>query len=446
LANLKRLHFDLETERLDLDGSKEEEILKFNFKRIQGLNLRMKQACEKMASLLGQFDREQDLASLRSLQDVLRYFYRTADGDGETKIVYTEKNERSSSTPLIPITLEWIIKRSEGIPVKEVLIENLIPSGILDMLQEEIKKNFKALLAYKRYDAEVLFRVRDFRTLVNLSYAVYVSEKIGISTELEPVLSFPLGPNAVSIVEAALAYQTIMTGHVYPLTSERDLKKVPIITRIVDREGEILWEYQPKPEKVLSDRVSRLVTEILRNVMENGTGRKAKDKIRVFDVPIPTFGKTGTANKFTNSSFVGFIPGCTDKKGQLDTRKGYVIASYVGYDDNRPMKAKHTTIYGASGALPLWIDTANSIVNAGDYKKNLQPADLVFDTVEESLPKGSEFIRTVPVSPVTGLPEGSPGLEMDEPLSLPGVVSEVGVRGDKWELKRHFEPLEEKTE
>ena len=178
--------------------------------------------------------------------------------------------------------------------------------------------------------------------------------------------------------------------------------------------------------------------------MEIGTGRKAKDMVRVFDIPIPTFGKTGTANRFTNSSFVGFVPGPAEKSGQLDINRGYVIASYVGYDDNRPMKGKHMAIYGSSGALPLWIDTANALVNSDYYTKNLQPADLAFEPVKLNLTLGSKDIQTVPVSPVTGLPEGL-SYEIPGPSTSPGVVSEVKACGDTWELKRRFEPLKGKT-
>ncbi|MBW1704858.1 MAG: transglycosylase domain-containing protein [Deltaproteobacteria bacterium] len=376
LDNLKRLHFSI-------DGKRPEQILRFSFKRLQGLNLKMKEAHEMM-------------------------------------------------------------KKPEPISVNDVLIDGLVTSGTIDLLQEEMKKNYRRLVVCKRYDPEVLFRVRDFRTLVNLSYVVYLSKHIGISTKLDPVLSFPLGPNSISIMEAALAYQTIMTGHVYPLSPDGGLEQVPIITKIVDREGEVLWEYNARPEKVLSDRISRLITEILRNVMEIGTGRKAKDAVRVFDIPIPTFGKTGTANRFTNSSFVGFVPGPAEKSGRLDIDRGYVIASYVGYDDNRPMKGKHIAIYGASGALPLWIDTANALVSADCYTKNLQPADLAFEPVQINLPPGGKDIRTVPVSPITGLPEGFSD-ETPGPLPLAGVVSEVKARGDTWELKRRFEPLKGKT-
>jgi penicillin-binding protein 1A len=184
----------------------------------------------------------------------------------------------------------------------------------------------------------------------------------------------------------------------------------------------------------------------LMKVMETGTGRKAKDAVQLIledgtegiRVSIPTFGKTGTANRFTNSSFVGFIPGPNKEVGQIDIRKGYVIASYVGYDDNRPMKGKNLTVYGATGALPLWTETANAIVNTQDYKEELQPADLVFNSFSARSPEGEAF-RRVPVSPLTGLPLKSSKAFSGSPPSIE-ILAEMDDYGGNWKFLRRFEP------
>jgi penicillin-binding protein 1A len=227
---------------------------------------------------------------------------------------------------------------------------------------------------------------------------------------------------------------------------------VPVITKIVDRNGETLWESSLQSEKVLSERVSSLTTEILRNVMENGTGRSAKDAIKMLigvegvkvGVPIPSYGKTGTANRFTNSSFVGFVPGPNSETGRLELDKGYVIASYVGYDDNRPMESKNFAIYGASGALPLWIDTANAIVNSEAFSKHLAPADLAFNAAVGSSKAGAG-IRKVRVSPVTGLPLRLSGGMTGSAAHLE-VLTDVEGSGDKWTLKSYFEPISGENE
>ena len=238
----------------------------------------------------------------------------------------------------------------------------------------------------------------------------------------------------------------MMTGKVHPLDDGTAPSMVPVITKIVDREGKILWEYHPRPKQVLSDRVSNLVANILRLVMENGTGRSARDAVRLtldmdetaLNVPLPSFGKTGTANRFTNSSFVGFIPGPDEQSGRLDLDDGYVIACYVGFDDNRPMKTNRISIYGASGALPLWIDTANAIVNSPRFKVNLQIAELAFESqpFERTDIQGMLY---VPVSPKSGLalPERSGFFFAD----FPAVLSDADLRDQTLILKRVFEPI-----
>ncbi|MBW1701411.1 MAG: transglycosylase domain-containing protein [Deltaproteobacteria bacterium] len=446
LSNLNRLHFTMDEKKLSIEAPEEQQILRFSFKRLNKLNLKMKAASQGIESLLEQYALNKNAEVRKRLSLSLRHFYRNDRKYHRAEIIYLEEVVHPSTIPLLPLTPEWILKGPTSLPIKEVLIDGLITSGVLDLIQKNMKKNYNRLVSHKRYDPEVLFRVRDFRTLVNLSYVVHVAKKMGIFTKLDPVLSFPLGPNSISIVEAALAYQTIMTGQVFPISPEGDPAHIPIITKIVDREGEILWEYRPAPKKVLSDRLSKLVTEILMKVMETGTGRTAKDAVQLvleeegesIRVPIPSFGKTGTANRFTNSSFVGFIPGPNKETGQLDIHKGYVIASYVGYDDNRPMKGKHLAIYGATGALPLWTDTANAIVNTQGYKKDLQPADLVFNPLPAQFLENEEF-RTVPISLLTGLPLNTSKEASDSSPST-GILAEVEDYGEKWRLLRRFEP------
>ena len=213
---------------------------------------------------------------------------------------------------------------------------------------------------------------------------------------------------------------------------------VPIIKKIVDREGKILWEYIPEPKVVLPERVTILTSEILRKVMEQGTGKKARDVVRVFDIPLPSFGKTGTANRYTNSSFVGLIPGPDNTTGQLAIENGYTIASYVGFDNNRPMKGDHMALYGSSGALPLWMDAAKAIAKTEDFKQALQPADLAFNPLLRPVTPRKFALHPVPVSPETGLPLKN-GEKPSHPSALPEVLTQTNDGGKTWVLKREFE-------
>ena len=453
LTKLPRLHLNSRYEMIEPKKLEEkEQLLSLDFNRFRRLNLTMKQKLHKINTLIKDFEQKETQEIRESLMQDLSNFFTTKCNAQETRIVYKESSSASYPCAMHPVTVQWMLDRSYPLTAGEIWVDALIPSGIIDLLQESMKKNYKKFFELKWYDLEVLSKIRDFRTLVNISYVVQLSRAMGISTKLDPVLSFPLGPNAISIAEAALAYQTIMSGCTYNLSDREGTAGVPVIRKIVDRDGEVLWENRQNPEKILSDRVSRIVTEILREVIEVGTGRAARDAVQVCFgeqdtkacVPIPCFGKTGTANRFTNSSFVGFVPAPGENSDRLETSHGYVIGSYVGYDDNRPMKGRNSAIYGASGALPLWIDTANAIVNSENYKKNLQPADLVFEPATTLLEGRLKGLRAVPVSPATGLltrpSEGTPS------SSLPKIFGEIEDLGDKWEFKRYFEPLKGKME
>jgi len=376
----------------------------------------------------------------------LTRFHLSVEGGAGPRIIYADPEDLPAQSPLVPITWEWLKENPRGLVPEEIWIDGLLPSKVIDTVQAHMKNTYERLVRYKKYDPEVLYHIRDFRTLVSLHYVTRLARVMGVSTELDPVLSFPLGANAVSILEGALAYQTMMTGSRFPLLNGKGPGMVPVIRKIEDRDGAVIWEYRPDKERVLNEGISGQVSEILRMVMVAGTGRRAKDAVRlVLDVdkekvmiPIPAFGKTGTSNQFTNSSFVGLIPGEKQGKG-IEVQKGYVIAAYVGYDDNRPMKGKHTAIYGASGALPLWIDTANAVVNSRSFKERLEVADLAFDTDWIGLGEKQGF-QQVPVSPATGLPAGSPGT--DGPAHALEFYAFANRGPDQVKLKRLFEPIQ----
>ena len=442
LPYINRMHFDISSKDLNLEGIEKQQSQRFSYKRLLELDLKVKAKLKRISKL--QLDLDETIRDKETLAHALQHFYLIDMEEKEAKVIYLEDRSSLSKDLLFPLTPEWLKTMSTALSHEDIWIDGLVTSKILKIIQENMNQNFKRLVSLKRYDLDVLWKIRDFRTLVNLHYVVYFSKEIGISTGLEAVLSFPLGPNSISIIEGALAYQTIMSGQVYPFPPADGMAQVPIITKIVDRKGETLWEYKPDPKKVLSGRVSRLIMEILEKVMKIGTGSIARDAVRVFDIPIPSFGKTGTANRFTNSSFIGIIPGPDETGKQLDVKDGYIIATYVGYDDNRPMKGKTFTIYGASGALPLWIDTAHAIVNRDAYKKGLQPADLAFDPRSGLWSKNEDF-QVVSVSPVTGLPLGMAGDRTIVPRGTT-TLAEVDENGDGFELKRRFEPLMQKSD
>lgn len=421
--------------------------IRTDYRGLQSLNREMKHRFEGLMDLGNRRLKSIDIKDADIHADLFDFYLSENEGSSG-RLVFSKSPHQRLWSQLRLLTPEWLSQNLDKITMDDVWIDGVIPSGILDEIQSRMERHYRRLSKQKLYDPEILFKNRDFRTMVNLRYVTNLSERMGISTKLDPVLSFPLGANSISILEAALTYHTIMTGKLCLLGDSSQASMVPLITRIEDRDGETIWEYAPVEKDILSKRASGLLREILRMVIERGTGQSAKNAVQLFmdvdgqnvDISIPAFGKTGTSNNHTNSSFVGFIPGPKSPSGQLNLDDGYVVASYVGYDDNRPMKGRRIVVYGSSGALPIWIDAVNSIVNGSEFKENIRPADLIFDThrVPALDPAGA-----IPVllSPRDGLARGAytPGthLKEDSPWTWADAQSGEGML----KLNREFEPF-----
>jgi penicillin-binding protein 1A len=437
LDDLSRLQFRMEDRTRE--GGKDNTYT-LSFERLQELNLEMNRKLDMIKTA-------KENSILKDEKDgVVGGFYLSKERGLTPRLEYFSQVKTSGVHKTgEAVTLQWFMNNPNLIDMNHIWIEGIFPSAILDMIQSGMGNYYIKLKKLPSYDPEILFKVRDFRALVGLLYVIQLAGKMGISGKLDPVLSFPLGSNAISIAEAATVYQTIMTGKVYSNTDEISPGSVRIINKILDRNGTVIWEADRKSEKILSDRVRLIVRDILRQVIENGTGKSARDKIKVkadmnnavIDIPIPVFGKTGTSNDYTNSSFVGFIPKPGDIGGDDPRDGGYSIACYVGYDDNQPMKGEKITIYGSSGALPIWIDTANAIVNSKDFLSNLQIADLVFAS-EPEISSINAGLSYVVISPVDGLPiQGDEMISNDEIR----VLSDIGKENNTIVLKKRFEPV-----
>lgn len=439
LKNLRPLQYRVDRGSVDLFDPDELHIYRLSYERLNKLNSEMQAEMDSIRNALNQ-------GELALPQSGLGNFRLFRDKSGRFHLAYF-KDLLSKDRAYLPLNATDLKEHPELLRSGRVWVDGLIPSEVLNLIRQQTVETYKKLITENLYDAHLLFKIRDFRVLVNLHYVRELARQIGVSSHLDPVLSFPLGSNAISIAESARSYSAMMNGMIRPLDSDCCEEAIPVITRIEDRDGEVLWEYKARPRRVLSPRVTGMVSEILRLVIENGTGKKADKAITIelkgtdedMELPIPAYGKTGTANRYTNSTFVGFIPGPRPQSGELDLENGYVVAAYVGYDDNHPMKGEKVTIYGSSGALPLWLDTSNGIVNSHEYRDMLQIADLAFD-MRPVLTVGKTALRPVEISPLTGLPLRL-GNHTNGEAAL--ILSDVAVDNGTVRLRRQFEPIRE---
>ena len=121
------------------------------------------------------------------------------------------------------------------------------------------------------------------------------ANRIGIDSEIDPVISLTLGAGAVTPIEIASAYSSFATNGV--------LAPPYLIERIEDSNGEILYQ------NIVSQRISipdpgaaAAVRKTLEVAAQFGTGTRAVLDDR------PIAGKTGTHQGFREAWFIGFIP------------------------------------------------------------------------------------------------------------------------------------------
>ncbi|MEA5627153.1 penicillin-binding protein 1A [Nostoc sp. UHCC 0251] len=151
---------------------------------------------------------------------------------------------------------------------------------------------------------------------VGFTPTIKVAHDMGIKSQLKPTYSLALGSNEVNLLELTSAYGSFATQGLH--TEPHG------ITRILNRQGKVIWSANFKSKRALDADSAAIMTWMLRNVVEAGTGGAAQLGNR------PVAGKTGTSDEARDLWFIGYIP-------QM------VTGVWLGNDDNRPT-------YGSSGS------------------------------------------------------------------------------------------------
>ena len=349
-----------------------------------------------------------------------------------------------------------------------VQLEGAVCACVFDQVQAQMEHELIKLLAAEPYSMEVLSTVRDYRVMLGLQYLISFGKACGIESKLEPVLSFPLGSNVVSLADSVRMYETLVTGFRYdvdsvdeeggrfsePVEEQRD--GLAIIDRIETREGRVLYTRKPKAVQVVDGKNTAAVTSILQNVVRYGTGRYANTHVRLtskeperqqeldaLDMPVPLMGKTGTANRYRNASFLGYVPVPSgDKDTSMVLEDGYAVGVYVGYDKNKAMVSGSTRISGSSGALPIWSDMAVHLLEKEEAGERLDPIDLTFNGLGLRYPDRGQLF--VPVDPKQGggIVPGRGGRQARIVPDLPVILSYGSVSaGGRFEPARMYHPF-----
>ncbi|HET9442150.1 MAG TPA: PBP1A family penicillin-binding protein, partial [Acidimicrobiales bacterium] len=158
--------------------------------------------------------------------------------------------------------------------------------------------------------------------------AVATAARMGITSPLQPFPSAVLGTNDVTALEMASAYGTM---------ANRGLAVPPtFVTKVVASDGRVIYQHQHSQKRVLEQANVDTEVDVLRQVVERGTGVAAR-------IGRPVAGKTGTGQEWRDAWFVGFTP-------------DLVTSVWVGFPDRqRSMVPPATRILVTGGSWPAQI-------------------------------------------------------------------------------------------
>lgn len=319
----------------------------------------------------------------------------------------------ASAKGLTPIRVVDLLSYLSGLRpgVRELFWERVTLNGsvtalVFDKTKVQFEHEYQKVVDALPYDFEVLSKIDDFRITVGLLYLKQFCRELGINSRLETVLSFPLGSNVITLLEATRMYEGLVSGTVTTFSEgaeDEENDSLAIIDRIEAPDGRVVYQPQGTEKTIVGRKTSLALGGILENIVKFGTGRGAnkivkfvsdqdypedipddtpentpEDAIADLELSVPLLGKTGTANNYTNASFLGYLPEVAHDGVAMTLNKGYAIGVYTGFDDNSPMRRKTSRITGSAGALPAWSFIANALIQEQEYTSRLDPVDLSF--------------------------------------------------------------------
>ncbi|MFM8431916.1 MAG: penicillin-binding protein 1A [Bacteroidota bacterium] len=181
---------------------------------------------------------------------------------------------------------------------------------------------------------------------------IEMCRKMGIESEMDVLPSICLGTSDISVYEMVGGYATFANKGVYI--------QPQYITRIEDKNGNVLQEFIPKKVEAISEQTAYLMTSLMKGVVEFGTSTSIRSK---YKLTAPIAGKTGTTQNQSDGWFMGVTPELTG-------------GVWVGCED-RAIHFRTTNLgQGARMALPVWALFMQKVY--ADSSINLSTADFEY--------------------------------------------------------------------
>jgi penicillin-binding protein 1A len=257
-------------------------------------------------------------------------------------------------------------------------------------------KNYKERFFGPTLMRDALAKSRNVVTIkilqdIGIDYAIEYANKLGIHSDLSKDLSIALGSSGVSLLELTKAY-SVFANRGY-------LIEPVFITKIEDRDGNVLEEMAPERIKVIDETTAYLMTHLLEGVVKYGTGWRVKALNR------PVAGKTGTTNNLFDAWFMGYTA-------------RYITGTWVGFDDEAPLGKSET---GSRAASPIWLGFMQRILADTPPKIFEVPEGVVFTQID-----AETGLLPIPESKETVFVCFKEGTEPIEYSKKPGEIADTG--------------------
>jgi len=227
---------------------------------------------------------------------------------------------------------------------------------------------------------------------VTVPYLINYAKRLGMNSQFNADLSISLGSTTISLLDLTKIYA------LFPRLGRR-MNSV-LVSKVEDRDGKILEEVLNTPlpsvdtifanikdllskennslvagapqlnfptfplvndvDQLLDPRVAYVMTHLMKEVVNFGTGHEAKNLGRV------AAGKTGTTNDSVDAWFVGFTP-------------NVVTGVWVGFDNSKSIGPGET---GARAALPIWLQFMKTAVKTFPDIDFPVPPGIVFASID----------------------------------------------------------------
>ena len=215
---------------------------------------------------------------------------------------------------------------------------------------------------------------------------IRMAHDLGMTGDISP----PCGP----IVLGTELSTPLEMASVYSVFANEGIRREPtIITRIeqVDQDGNatVIWEHRPSERRVLTAEQANTVTDVLQDVITEGTGTAA-------DIGRPAAGKTGTAQANRDAWFIGYTPRLTAAVWMGYTTNDWDDPETPEVEQLRPpMNGEHAVrgrnVTGGSFPAEIW---ARFMRNVHDHYNWNDP----FPEVSEEILTSGEIVGSTPTT------------------------------------------------